>query len=187
MIEEVLTQIKNKKPMLAVTLALAGVIVANLFIVQPMIKGIKGVVAEKEAILKKDPAIRATMALEGQFEKYKNVFPQTSESTQIIGELNSLAADSGFVVQSIIPEPVTKVGANFEKLSVRVDAEGSYHKLGEFVSRIENLKYLVKLARVELGNSKYSPEGSMPMSRGEGLYKISLTVNLLYPSKEAGA
>lgn len=176
MLAEALGKVKNRKLALAVALALAGVWIGNAMIASPIVRQIKMLENDEGEVAKKEPMLRSIVDLENSLEKHKHALAQTKESAQIIEELSSLAFRSGFAVQSIVPEPPSKTGAGFERLSVRMDAEGTYHELGEFVSQIESLKYLAKIAKVDM---------SVQKAGGRSGVKISLSVNLFYPSKDA--
>ena len=189
MLEETLGRIKHKQWGLGIGLSLIGLFIGNRIIAAPLIQQINRIEKDKWETLKKEPALRSIVELESRFEKHKETFAQTKESAQIIEELNSLAVRSGFTIQSIVPEAPVKIGAGFEKLSVHIDAEGTYHEFGEFVSQIESLKYLAKIAKVEMGTSKSGMDASAQsrLANGQNTAKIGMAVNLFYPSKETGA
>ena len=189
MLEEIVGRIKHKKWVVGVGLALIGLLIGSRMIAAPLIQQIRLVEKDKEETRKKEPTLRSIVELKNRFEKNKEAFAQPKESTQIIEELNSLAVRSGFAIQSIVPEQPAKIGAGFEKLSVHIDAAGTYHELGEFVSQIESLKYLVKIAKVEMSTSR-DAMGSPVQSRlanRQNTVRIGVSVNLFYPSKETAA
>ena len=93
------------------------------------------------------------------------------------------------------PEEKKPIGVYVERMSVRIDAEGDYHQLGEFVSHVESMPQYVTIANAEIttensgmmtapaiGSGDDAGEPPKPVSQQ---YKIAVVVGLFNTVKDA--
>ena len=179
---------------------IAGVFIGGIWVIKPAFQKIGAVHAKKQSVSKNEAVFKNVMAWEKKLAVYKDRLSQVGEKTQMIERLSTLASESGLLVLSVAPEEKKPLGTYFECAPVRIEAEGNYHQLGDFVSRVENLPEFVKILSVEIkpestsegifpsssaGGLKNSGTGDSARNGGQHSYKISIEVGFFYAQKGA--
>ena len=191
MLEELMGKSKNKKQLVAVTLLLAAMFIGWNFIARPMLIKIKNAETDKVDLVQKEAVFKAIVEMENKIFVHKRFFVESKDRNALIGQLSALAAKSSLVINSVTPEdqPGYSQINDFEKISLKIEASGNYHSLGQFISQVESLDYFAKIVRLEIGNNdKTNDSPEAPVTQPVGgvkSYKISVTVGILYPSKDA--
>ena len=191
-IETLLLKIKNRRPVVIAGLALLGLLAGYLLVVKPGLGHLDGTKTELTGLQQKVSAYQFVLDSEKKTTQYKTRF--SGDKTWLIEQLNTLAEQTGFSIQTILPEDPKKVGDFLDRTSVRIDAEANYHQLGAFISRVESLDAYVKILGVDInaeGNSlpqatTTSPMGGAPAPRTRqetNIYQISLSVGLFNPTQ----
>ena len=164
-------------------MGLGVVLLAYAWIWLPTQKQMALIERERVELNKKAPLLSTIVDAQKRFEKASKNFPKSTDTVKVIDELNMLASQSQLTVLSIVPARPAKVGNYFEQVLVNIDAEGSYHATGSYVSAIENLKYFTKIVFLELSSDQEEAlSGTNLVPRKQ---KISLTVSFFYPVAEA--
>ena len=139
-----------------------GILLGGFFIgwnvtIAPTLKKLAVVKAQKNEESKKRIVVRNIQDLTEQLKGFGVSLAPSSESTWMVEVLNKMAKDAGVKIVSIkTPDPVK--GVNYEKISLGVDIDCSYHQLGSLVSKIESEPKLLKISNLvvtaPVGNSK---------------------------------
>ena len=202
MINDLLLKIKNRRLVMMLVPVITGTFVGGVLVVKPAFQKICAVHAKKQSIVKNEAVFKNVVAWEKKMAVYKGRLSQVGEKTQMIERLNTLASESGLLVLSVAPEEKRALGTYFECAPVKIEAEGNYHQLGDFVSRVENLPEFVKILNVDIRRESSSEEtmsnspatglkasaaadGIRARNGGQRLYKISVGVGFFYAQKDA--
>ena len=183
-IEPLLLKIKNRR--LAVMLApvVLGILVGGLLVVKPGLKRLNTLKSEIQGLKQKEQAYNAILESEKNTGNLKPKF--AGDKTWLIEQLNTIAQATGFSILTISPDDSKQIGTHLTQTSVRIDAEGNYHQLGEFVSRAESLEAYVKILGANItndtmGGGPQGPFGFQSSTRSkyaDNVYNISLSVAL---------
>ncbi len=187
-LEERFRAIENKKPVVALGVAALCVLLAWILLFRPALDGLKKINAQKNSYQKREQVYRAVLDLETQFQAQEKKLKPEKGKSWLLEELNSMAEASNLTILSISPEDRPNVQKEFQAMSFRVEAEGVYHDMGAFVSRIESMPYLINIGRAEISeqtDSLFVSTDAAGRLAGGKKYKIILSVNLLYPRKSA--
>lgn len=183
MLTEILEKFKNKTVAMGAAAVLGTLLLAYAWIWLPTQKQMTLIEQDRVEFSKKAPLLSTIADAQKRFEKASKNFPKSTDTVKIIDELNMLAGQSQLAVLSIVPAKPARAGNYFEQVSVNIDAEGSYHAVGSYVSAIENLKYFTKIVFLEIsGDQEEALSGTNLIPRKQ---KISLTVAFFYPAGEA--
>ena len=194
MIDELLLKVKNRNLVVILVPAILGLFIGTAVVARPAFKKIQAVDKEKKDLSQKAGVLNNIQSWEKKLEIYKNKLAP-GEKPQFIDKMNTLASQSGLSVTSISPDEKKPAGDGFEYVPIRIDAEGNYHQLGEFVSRVENLSQTAKIMSVEIsaGGSFDDADfgsltpGAAPFRSGRAssrAYKMSATVGFFSTIKE---
>ena len=134
-LDDLLLRVKNRKLVVMVFPIVAGVLLGGMMVVKPSIKRLSVLKAEKTGMPQKESLYNAIVQKEKKLSEYRQYLSRISDKAKFIEELNTLAAQSGLTVVSMVPDEKKVTAGYLEKIDVRIEAEGNYHKLGEFVSR----------------------------------------------------
>ncbi len=113
--------------------------------VKPMNVQIKSHQANMVKIAQTKTAVENLDALQRRFVDYKNVLSETQLISWLIDESNRLATDCGLTIISASPGPDIP-NLDFRRITLRIEARGTYHQLGDFISSIENSERLIKIS-----------------------------------------
>ena len=174
---------------------IAGTFLGTLLIVRPSLTKLFSLQRDIEAISKKTDAYTDILSKEKKLGEYKNRLSSGNDKTKIIDTLSSAAGDAGLSISSVMPEEGRLITEYLHQDSVRMDAEGNYHQLGEFVSRVENMTDFVKIVSVDIfedaapedsgvfmflpggGVNPTAPAAARP--RRNGLHRMSVSAGFL--------
>jgi len=106
--------------------------------------------------------------LKGKLSKYeKHLFTRGREETELLNLIRDIANQSGVQVTSMTPKEKRdrrkkkKKGATYQKFSLAISFEGTYHQLGDFIAMIESTD---KVMRIEtLAFLTVQKEGRYPL------------------------
>ena len=191
-LDDLLLKVKNRKLVVILGPILAGLMIGGTMVVKPSLKRLATLKTEKSGLSQKESLYRTITDQGAKLSEYREHLSKISDKAKVIEELNTLAAQSGLSVLSMVPDE-KKVTANYlEKIGVKIDAEGNYHQLGEFVSRVESLEQFAKILNVDINTESDRDEGgaqeagAAPRIRASktNMYKISLVVGLFYPAQD---
>lgn len=91
-------------------------------------------------------------------------FMWTNDTSLLVESLNQMAKESGLKLTSVSPlDPVRD--ENYEKLPLRLEAEGGYHELGRFISKVESSAKLIKVSEATI-------------QKNEGILKILIVLSV---------
>ena len=85
-----------------------------------------------------------------------------------------MARESGVTLTSVSPEGVNPY-QDYEKISLRIEAECQYHELGDFSSRVESSVVFMKIDQVRADKLSESLKGS-------GHLRVSMTIGVFRPT-----
>ena len=193
MLSDLLLKVKNRKQLVLLVPILGGVLLGGLIVVKPLLARIAALDAEKSSLSKKETLWRHVLEQEKKLSGYRQRLSSNLDKAKFIEELNTLAGQSGLTVLSMVPEEKKITAVYLEEIDVRIDTEGSYHQLGEFVSRVENLQQFTKIVMVDVlhagpnTDAAYKlPVGVVPRARPSSnkISRISMVVGVFYPAKD---
>ncbi len=193
MIDDLLLKVKNRKLVMLLAPVLAGLLFGGMMVVKPSLSRISAIQTQRSDLAKKESVFNDILQQEKKLIGYRQRLSKIVDRAKFIDNLNALAGKSGLTVLSMVPEEKTVMATYLERVVVRIEMEGNYHQLGEFVSSVENLEQFAKIILVDidtefalLDDSRVLNTGLplRPRSSQSNTYKISIAVGLFYPVKD---
>ncbi|MEK6715768.1 MAG: type 4a pilus biogenesis protein PilO [Candidatus Omnitrophota bacterium] len=137
-------------------LFIAFIFSTNLYKAQQLkIESVKKQIVEEEKI---DQLLKLLKIQDRKFSEYKNMFG-AKDFSLIMQKISEFAASSDTKIISF--NPLTKFNTGIlTNLPLRVKVEGSYHKIGNFLSRIESSADILKIVSFRLSKTSSSSAGS---------------------------
>ena len=188
MIDDLLLKVKNRQLVMILLPIVGGALIGTLFIVKPALKKISVAKHEKMNLSQKTATFNNIVALENKIMLYKNKIAVDGSKGSVSERLNLLASDSGLVVLSTSSDEKKAVGTSFEVAQVRIESEGNYHQLGDFVSRVENLPECVKILSVDIKADLSNNTADTVAGKGlrqKPVYQINVGAGFFYGKKDA--
>jgi len=119
----------------------------------------------KRDIKNKDSLMEQQQSLENKLRDIETRFLRKGDAALIISEINRISKEIGLDIANIRPyreQEIDKKGdISFYYLPVDLKFNTGFHKLGEFLNRVEKLDFSLKLRRLEI-KGEY-PELSVEM------------------------
>ena len=181
-IDSLLMRTKNRRPVVIAVPVLVGLFAGGLLIVKPALKNLTTLESEIGSLKEKEAPYNFIVLSEQKLDAHKARF-SGKDKTWLIEQLNTIAEETGFSIVSISPEEQKKLGDFLQQTSVRIDAKADYHRLGEFVSRVESLEPYVKVLVVNIAagaeNDTAQTRATGPRARIMSGHDIGMSVGLL--------
>lgn len=193
MIGDLLLKIRNRKLVVLLAPVIGGFFLGSLLVVKPSLVRLAAIKAEKDDLSRKESIYNNVVAQEKKLFDQRQRLSKMLDKAKFIEELNTLAGRSGLTVLSMIPEEKVVTAVYLEKIGVKIGAEGNYHQLGEFISRVENLEQFAKVinvfidteaSREDTGGQQDVGMAARTRASKNSTYKISLVIGLFYPAKD---
>ncbi|MEO5359010.1 MAG: type 4a pilus biogenesis protein PilO [Nitrospirota bacterium] len=120
------------------------------------VKKLDDEIATAEKKVAKLPALQAQQAAaEEEYKKIRKHLPEEHEITSLLKQVSDNAINAGLKVALWEPQPRKNHASNIlYEIPVRVQVNGSYHKLGDFLSRITALDRIVNTSKIDLTEPK---------------------------------
>ena len=163
------------------TLYLAGVGIIMVwsfvgwhFFVNPLVKQSKLLEAEKRNAAEKEAVLRNIAYSEKKLSAYDEALSSTKELTWLIEASNRMASESSLMLVSAAPVGDEARG-DYKKITLRVEARGGYHELGDFVSRVENSTRFIKISscHLELPQDANDIKGGLKISMSLSVFSVA--------------
>ncbi len=192
MIDDLLLRVKNRKLVVLLLPVLVALFLGGMIVVKPSFVRIATLKTRKNDLSKKESVFNAIVEQEKKLFGYRERLSKVPDKAKFIEDLNRLAGESGLTVLSMVPEEKKVTAVYLEKIGVKIDAEGNYHQLGEFISRVESLDQFAKIILVDIDKesnieSYGQPEAGVARPNKSGRkngYNLSMVVGLFYPVKD---
>ncbi|MDP1852686.1 MAG: type 4a pilus biogenesis protein PilO [Candidatus Omnitrophota bacterium] len=107
-----------------------------------------------------------------RFSVYKKIY-SLKEPDFIMQEISKLASDSDVRLLSLTPSGISKT-AIFQFLPLTMRIQGSYHRIGKFIEKIEASAYALKIISFQLNESGASSREEEVLDAAITIYAISL-------------
>lgn len=135
------------------------------------IKKLDGEIAEANKEVAKIPRVEEKKRwVEKVYSEIKKQLPEEGEISNLLKQVSDNAIASGLKITLWEPQARSNHPSNFlYVVPIRVEMGGSYHKLGEFLSRLTALDRIVSISRIHLR--------SPSLSKGEVNLIISLSAS----------
>ena len=149
-IEGLMLRIRHRRFVAILTPVSVGVYLAWVFILQPLTAKFSLARFEKNALTQKASSLNEVIASQNKLASFRGHLVPIEERSKLIEDLNKLANDSGLIISSMMPEEKITMGIYLERVMVRIEAEGDYHQVADFVSRIENMPQFGKVLGLDI-------------------------------------
>ena len=167
---------KNTVLIISLVISLGGCFLGWRFIARPSLVKMAVLKNEKKTDVQKTPVLMSISTLEKKLNAYAPLLSEKKESTWLIQTVSKTAEVSHLALISVVP-PESENRGEYDKISVVIEAAGTYHELGDFASRIESAPRFIKIMHVRTENA--------PNDQGRrDVLKISLSLSVFYPHKE---
>lgn len=114
-------------------------------LIQPDLKSLESFKVKRGLESKKREADLVIEAQKTKIKSYEKNFSPAGDVSWAIESVTELAKKSGLTVTSMSPAEPEKKG-DFDKLSLKVEADCGYHELGKFVSLLESSDRFLKVS-----------------------------------------
>ena len=189
MIDDFLQKTKHRRLIIMVAPILGGFLLGGNFVVKPGLVKINKVKTDMSGLSQKESAFTHIAAYEQKIDIYKQKLSKEGDKSWLIEQLNAIADKAKFSILSINPDEKKSSSVDyFDRISVKIEAEGNFHQLGEFVSRVESLEQFIKILSIEIDKPIQSSElgeglEERPSNKPGDIYNINLTVGLFGVAK----
>lgn len=158
-----------------------GIFLGGNMLMKPIVKKIKVLDTEKASYSEKESVYKNILDWESKLTPYRAQEGKEADKTALIEQLNTFAGKSGLTILSISPDEKKVALSNVESMVIRIDSEGNYHQLAEFISLAESLKTHTRVSSVDInrdivGDTTPSATGSVKSKA----YKISLALTMYF-------
>lgn len=137
MAREAVMKSEDKLLILRIGLTVGALLIGWHYIASPKIDEVKKLRLQQEAEIKKEEILKNIAGMEAKEKTYKSGLSEGQEVSWLIESLNQMAQASSVTLTSMVPASKADLG-DYRKLPVGIEASGSYHQIGNFVSRIES-------------------------------------------------
>jgi hypothetical protein len=185
-IEGFLQKMKNRKPFVIAAPIILGLMAGGVLVVKPQLKKLTFAKTELRGLQDKQAVYQMILDGEKKAEAVAGRFK--GDKTWLIEQINTISQNTGLSILTSVPEDTKKIGDFLERHSVRIEAEGDFHELGEFVSRVESLDGYVKVLNVNINAEKGSMSSSGPMGPAPtrlaptNVYSITISIGVFSPA-----
>lgn len=175
---------ENRRLVAILAPVIIGSILGTNMLITPMFKKIKTMEFEKTGYSEKETVYKNILEWEKKILPYRTEEDKEFDKTALIEQLNSMAGKSGLIILSISPDEKKVSLANIESMLIRIDSEGNYHQLAEFISLAESFKTHTRITSFEI-NRDSAPDVTTGISTSarNKTYKISLALTVYFGMK----
>ena len=174
---------ENKSSVIPVIILLIAAILGYMVIYAPLTSKKSVLESGLAEIKQKNELLANIKQVSVKIKNNENVISKRKDESWLINKISSIANEAKVNVVSVEPQRKISVG-DYEKISVKVDLVCSYHRLGRFISRLENSPELLKIdsleAKKELEKESAASEGTpqaVKRPKGENLLQVILMVS----------
>ena len=169
-------QTRNMVLIISLVISLAGCLLGWHFIAKPSLLKMAVLKSEKNTDVQKNAVLMNISTLEKKLKPYVSLLSEKKESSWLIQTVSKTAEASNLALISVVP-PASENRGEYDKISVAIEAAGTYHELGDFASRIESAPRFIKIMHVHIEN--------VPNDQGrKDALKFFLSLSVFYPHKE---
>ena len=122
------------------------------FFVKPVYVKLKSMNVEESAISQKKAVIQNIFILKKKFDGYAQLISSDQQWPWLIEESGRMASESHLTLVSASPAG-DEIFDDYKKITLRVEARGGYHELGDFMNRIENSPRFIKISDLHVDSS----------------------------------
>lgn len=140
---------RKKVLLVTVGVALAGLMLVRNMVLAPHEKRMRSLSSQYAVETQKSDLLQTLSALDERMEGYKGALAASRETSWLIGELNKMAAASDVQLRSAAPLGEEKLG-DYRRVTMRAEAAGSFHEIGDLAARIEGGANFVKISSARL-------------------------------------
>ncbi len=167
---------RNTLLIVSLVISLVGCFLGWHLIVKPSFLKMELLKNEKNMDVKKNAVLMNISTLEKKLNTYVPLLSEKKESSWLIQTVSKTAEASNLALISVVP-PASDNRGEYDKISVVIEAAGTYHELGDFASRIESAPRFIKIMHVRIENP--------PNDQGrKDALKFFLSLSVYYPHKE---
>ncbi len=190
-VDNVLLKFKSADRKMIAILApiIVGVLLGGNMFMKPLLKKIKSAEAEKTGYAEKETVYKNIIDWDKKMSPYRAQEGKDIDKTALIEQLNSFAGKSGLTILSISPDEKKVSLSNIESMLIRIDAEGNYHQVSEFISLAESIKTHTRVATLEINrewglSAADTPGAPSSEATKSKTYKISLSLMVYFGMKD---
>lgn len=166
--------------------ALAGLVFMALFVVGwkvfigPDMAALKTMRLQTADARSTRSALDELTTLKAGLDQYRGDLSPGAEPDWLIDVANRLAGEAGITLLSVSPQSASLAQAKgflYQPVSLTLEAEGGYHKIGRFVEKLENHRPMIRLQSLHMNLQKNSA--------GQPVLRSEMTISAFYPAEPA--
>ena len=133
---------------------------ADIEMRQSRLNTIKKDVAKGVAAARRLPEFQAQIdQLEERLASLTAVLPEQKDVADILRRIQTLASQSSLSIQRFTPQPTVQQTL-YAEVPFRLQAEGTYHKLGEFFDRISKFPRIINVSEISIRAANDTASGT---------------------------
>jgi type IV pilus assembly protein PilO len=123
---------------------------ADIAVRQSRLTAMRNDVARGLSTARRLPEFQAQVTeLEQRLENLKAVLPEEKDVADILRRVQGLATQSNLTIQRFTPQE-PKQQALYAELPYRLQAQGTYHDLGEFMDRVSKFPRIINVSDIQI-------------------------------------
>jgi Tfp pilus assembly protein PilO len=154
--------------LVAVGVAAAGLLMGRSLLLQPLQRQVKQLETARQLEQQKAQLLDRLGLLEQNLAAYRPKLVARKDATALVELVSGAAAAAGLSLTSVTPEP-TETRGGFVRLPLRIEARGTFHHAGRFISSLERTSQFLRVDAVRI-----EARDDIPPSDG---WAVSLTVS----------
>ena len=124
---------------------------------QTRLTALRADIAKGNATARQLPQFRGQVTeLENRLENLRQILPEEKDVADTLRRIQGLATKSNLVIQAFRPGKVVQQKL-YAEIPYRLQAEGTYHNLGEFFDQISKFPRIINVSEISI-KSKNPPE-----------------------------
>ncbi len=171
----------RRKVLLAcVGLGAVALLITRNLVLEPHAKVMRVINSQTTLERQKKDLLITIGSIDAQVSGYKDALSGSRETSWLIEELNKMASASEVTLTSAEPGNKEKTG-DYQRLTLRLEARGPYHALGEFLSRIESAPRFIKVS-----SARFEPPPDLATAAPNDL-AATMAVSIFYKNREGSS
>ena len=154
---------RNMLMITAIVLTVSILIGFN-FIYEPNMKELRALEQMQGEELEKKSLLDEIATYEKKIALYqKHWVPRGKEEVELLNRVRDIAAECQVQVTALTPQSKREFwGGGSRKFPIAISFEGTYHALGDFISKVESMGIFMKVDRLEFAQTS-GEEGQPPL------------------------
>lgn len=144
-----------------IVIFLVGSLTGFHFVYRPKIAELRSLEQMQKEEKEKSLLAEEVASLEKKIAGYREKWlpPAGKEEIELLNRVREIASETQVRVVSMVPEEIRKARkTTYRKFSLTISFEGTYHHIGDFISRVEDKERMMKIDAMDFAISPKQEE-----------------------------